>query len=97
MRPLLALAAALFIALAVASPNASAQQSTSSSSMERGTPTVLKSSKKRRVARAKHRHARYAALKHRTYSPCAIIDGWRAFPVRYRDSYFDTSRVCRSY
>ena len=96
MRSLLALTAALLMAAAVTAPSASAQQSTSSpSSMEQATPTVLKSSKKRRVARAKHRHARYAALKHRTYSPCAIIDGWRAFPVRDRDSYFDTNRVCR--
>lgn len=96
MRILLTLTAALFVAAAVASPSASAQQPGSpSSSMERSTPTMLKSSKKRRVARAKHRHVRYAALKHRANSPCAIIDGWRAFPVRYRDSYFDTSRVCR--
>jgi hypothetical protein len=93
MRPLFVVAVALVIALPAASLRVQAQQpAPAAESMK---PSVAKSSKKRHTARARHRHARMASLRYRTYSPCAIIDGWRAFPVRDRDSYFDTSRVCR--
>jgi hypothetical protein len=93
MRLPYAIAAALFVTMAATSLSAHAQQPTAPTA-EPAKPSVAKTTKKRRVARAKHRHVRTAALRHRTH-PCAIIDGWRAFPVRYRDSYFDTSRVCR--
>ena len=99
MRSLYAAAAALVIALAGASLDARAQQPTqpAAPSAEPAKPSVAKVTKKRRTARARHRHTRMASLRYRTYSPCAIIDGWRAFPVRDRDSYFDTGRVCRTY
>jgi hypothetical protein len=95
MRLPYAIAAAFLIALVAGSLEARAQQPTTPAA-EPAKPSVAKTTKKRRVARAKHRHVRTAALRHRTH-PCTIIDGWRAFPVRYRDSYFDTSRVCRTY
>ena len=99
MRPLLTATAALVIVTVAVSLNATAQQpaqpSAPAPTATPATPAVAKATKKRRTARAKHRGARYASLRHRVYSPCAIIDGWRAFPTRDRDSYFDTARVCR--
>jgi hypothetical protein len=97
MRPLLALVAALCLVTTAASLDAAAQQSTPvpAVSAEPATATVVKAGKKHRTAR--HRRTRYASLRHRMYSPCEIIDGWRAFPTRDRDSYFDTRPVCRRY
>ena len=101
MRPVLTLIAALFVVAAAASLDVAAQQSTPPPtpmpSAEPATPTVAKGSKKRRTARAKHHRPRYASLRRRDDSPCAIIDGWRAFPTRDPDGYFDTGRVCRRY
>ena len=101
MRPLLTSTAALFIVAAAASLSATAQQSAPpaapAQAAEPATPRLAKATKKRRTARARHRRTRYASLRNRVYSPCEIIDGWRAFPTRDRDSYFDTGRVCRGY
>jgi hypothetical protein len=101
MRPLLTLFAALFVVAAAASLDVAAQQSTPPStpmpSAEPAAPAVAKATKKRRTAHARHRRTRYASLRNRMYSPCEIIDGWRAFPTRDRNGYFDTSPVCRRY
>ena len=66
-------------------------------SAEPSKPTAAKASKKRRTARARHGRTRYASLRHRMFSPCEIIDGWRAFPTHARNDYFDTRPVCRRY
>jgi hypothetical protein len=98
MRPLLTAAAALFIVSLAASLDASAQQPAQPSAPAMSEPAaapMAKAKKKHRRAHARHRRTRYASLSHRMYSPCEIIDGWRAFPTRDPDGYFDTSRVCR--
>jgi len=101
MRPLLTATAALFIVTVAVSLDATAQQpaqpSAPAPTATPAAPPVAEATKKRRTARAKQRRTRYASLRNRMYSPCEIIDGWRAFPTRDRHSYFDTARVCRRY
>lgn len=101
MRPLLDLAAALCIAAAAASLDAAAQQPTPPTapapSAAPATPAVVKAKKKRRIAHARHRRTRHASLHYHLYNPCAIVDGWRAFPTHARNGYFDTRPVCRRY
>ena len=102
MRPLLTFAAVLCVAAAAASLDAAAQQQTPPTapapSAAPATPTVVKAKKKHhRTAHVRHRHTRYASLHYRMYNPCAIVDGWRAFPTHARNDYFDTRPVCRRY
>jgi hypothetical protein len=102
MRFLLTAAAFLFAAGA-ALPDAAAQQSfppPKPAITEPAPPpaaTAAKAAKKPSTARAKPRRTRHAALTHRVYSPCEIIDGWRAFPSRDPKGFFDTRRVCRAH
>ena len=100
MRNLPALAAVL-LAMTVAAPlDVAAQQpappSTPMPSAGPTTPSVTKAKRKHRTARARHHRVRYAAVR-RLDSPCAIIDGWRAFPTHDRYGFFDTRPVCRRY
>jgi len=97
MRTLLIAAAALLLVSVAGPREASAQQPaqpTAPAVSEPAAAPMAKAKKKHRRAHARHRRARYASLVHRVYSPCQIIDGWRAFPTHDRDGYFDTRRVC---
>jgi hypothetical protein len=98
MRPMLKVIATLFIAAVAASLQAAAQQPAAppaapAQKAEPAAQPAAKVTKKRRTARARHRRARHASRWHRDYDPCAIINGWRAFPTRDRDGYFNTDRV----
>jgi hypothetical protein len=100
MRSRLTAAAAFLIAAGTLSPDAAAQQSfppPKPAITEPAPPPAATATKKPRAARAKPRRTRHAALAHRAYSPCQIIDGWRAFPSRDPKGYFDTRRVCRAH
>ena len=97
MRPMLKVATTLFIAAAAVSLHATAQQPAPPAAppqkAEPAAKPIAKVTKTRRSAHAKHRRARHASRWHRDYDPCAIINGWRAFPTRHRDGYFNTDRV----
>jgi hypothetical protein len=97
MRHLLTVAAALLAAASFAMPHAAAQQSfppPKPAITAPAPPPTATAAKKPRAARAKPQRTRHAALAHRAYSPCQIIDGWRAFPSRDPKGFFDTRRVC---